>query len=178
MRLAGARLSLRHGYHRGPGHARRSRLPSAELRTGRLFLADSRLAFAFANHLRYLALRRVFGVSREQANVLTAVLLAGGAEAAYLGARTVVRAPLRVTGADAALGGAMLRESMFGMAGPASRETPMFGALLALGLLGGLAAPRIRRAMSRARATEQRLRRARISQYAASRRPGQPSSSS
>ena len=151
--------------------------PPQNFGTGRLFLADSRLAFAFANHLRYLALRRVFGVSREQANVLTAVLLAGGAEAAYLGARTVVRAPLRVTGADAALGGAMLRESMFGMAGPASRETPMFGALLALGLLGGLAAPGIRRAMSRARGTEQRLRRARISQYAASRRPGQPSSS-
>jgi len=133
--------------------------------TGRLFLADSRLAFAFMHHIRYLALRRVFGVSREQANVLTFVLLAGGAEAAYLGARTAVRAPLRVTGADAAMGGAVLRESMFGLAGPASREAPMFGTLLALGLLGGLAAPRMRRAMGTARATEQRLRRARIRQY-------------
>jgi hypothetical protein len=158
-------------------HADQPALPQ-NFGTGRLFLADSRLAFAFANHLRYLALKRVFGVSREQANLLTFVLLAGGAEAAYLGARTVVRAPLRVTGADAALGGAMLRESMFGMAGPASRETPMFGTLLALGLLGGLAAPGIRRAISRARATEHRLRQARISQYAASRRPAQPSSSS
>jgi len=157
-------------------HADHAALPQ-NFGTGRLFLADSRLAFAFANHLRHLALRRVFGVSREQANVLTFVLLAGGAEAAYLGARTVARAPLRVTGADAALGGAMLRESVFGLAGPASRDTPRFGTLIALGLLGGLAAPGVRRAMSSARATEHRLRRARISQYAASRRPGRPSSS-
>jgi hypothetical protein len=48
---------------------------SAGFGTSQLFLADSRLALAVLNHLRYQALNRAFGVSRDQANVLTVVLL-------------------------------------------------------------------------------------------------------
>ena len=47
-----------------------------------LFLADSRLALVLVNHLRHKALQRMFGVSRDQANVLTAVLLLGAAKLA------------------------------------------------------------------------------------------------
>ena len=42
---------------------------------GRLFLADSRLAFGMVNYARYQALNRVFGVQREYANLFTFVLL-------------------------------------------------------------------------------------------------------
>jgi len=133
--------------------------------TGRLVLADSRLAFHMANHLRHLVLRRMFGVSREQANLLTFVLAAGAADATYLAARHAVRAPLGLNGTDAALGGLVLRESALGFAGPAGRAAPWFGTLLAFAVLRGVVHPRMRRAVGSARATEQRLRQQRISRY-------------
>ena len=136
-----------------------------EFGTGRLILADSRLAFHVVNQLRHLALRRMFGVSREQANLLTFVLAAGAADAAYLAARHAVRAPLGLSGTDAALGGLVLRESALGLAGPASRGAPWFGTLLAFAVLRGVVRPGMRRAVGSARATEQRLRQQRISRY-------------
>ena len=42
---------------------------SAGFGAGQLALADSRLALALLNHLRYQALNKAFGTSREQANV-------------------------------------------------------------------------------------------------------------
>ena len=56
---------------------------SADFGAGRLLLADSRLTFAVLNDARYRTLNGVFGVSREQANLLTFVLLVGAADAAY-----------------------------------------------------------------------------------------------
>jgi len=48
--------------------------PRVDFGAGQLFLADSRLAFAVLNHVRVRTLRRVFGISREDANLLTLVL--------------------------------------------------------------------------------------------------------
>jgi hypothetical protein len=42
-----------------------------------LFLTDSRLILGVLDHVRYQALNRAFGVSREQANVVTAPRVAG-----------------------------------------------------------------------------------------------------
>jgi hypothetical protein len=134
---------------------------------GRLFLADSRMAFLLLNHFRYLALRRFFGVSREQANALTFVLAVGAAGGAYEVGRRVVRAPLRVSGSDVAIGGFALGEAALGIAGPANRSTRGFAGLVALGLVGGLAVPGLTRTAHRLRATEQRLRRQRIGRYVA-----------
>jgi hypothetical protein len=47
-----------------------------------LFLTDARLALGVLNHLRYQALNRAFGTSREQANVLTAIVVLGAADGA------------------------------------------------------------------------------------------------
>ena len=41
------------------------------------------------NHLRYQALNRAFGVSREQANVVTAIVLLGAPDGAYEAARRI-----------------------------------------------------------------------------------------
>src|SRR5512133_3775250 len=49
---------------------------------GRLFVSDTRLALGALNYARYETLRRVFGVSREEANLLTFVLALGGTDAA------------------------------------------------------------------------------------------------
>jgi len=141
--------------------------PTQGFGTARLFLADSRLAFLVLNHARLVVLRSVFGVSREQANLLTFVLALGAADAAYATARRMIHPPR-----DEYLGVAAfaLREAVLGGAGPAARDTPGFAPLLAVGVLGGLALPTVRRAARALRAEEQRVRLRRTSRYIAARR--------
>jgi hypothetical protein len=135
--------------------------------TPQLVLTDSRLVLTVLNHLRYQALNRVFGTSREQANALTFVLLLGAADGTYEAARRISGMRLRMS--DAGLGGIALREAAFGVAGPSARAVPGFGALVAFALLGGLAAPGLRRMAKRMRAAERRVRRERIRRYATAR---------
>jgi hypothetical protein len=149
---------------------------SAEFGTPQLFRSDSRLAFAVLNHLRYQALNRVFGISRDQANVLTVVLLLSAADGTYEAVRRVSGMRLRVDGTDAGLGMIALRDAVLGVAGPSARQVPGAGTLLAMAILGGLAAPSLRRAAQSMRAAEQRLRgaekrvrRERIRRYVAAR---------
>src|SRR5215208_4502483 len=103
---------------------------SASFGTPQLFLTDSRLVLTLLNHLRYEALNRVFGTSREQANALTFVLLLGAADSVYEAARRISGTRLRVS--DAGLGAIALREAALGVAGPGARAVPGFGALAAL----------------------------------------------
>jgi hypothetical protein len=140
---------------------------SAPFGTPQLFLTDSRLLFTVLNHLRYEALNRVFGTSREQANALTAVLLLGAADSAYETARRI--SGMRLRGSDAGLGAIALREAALGVAGPGARAVPGFGALMAFAVLGGLAAPGLRRAAQRMRAAERRVRHQRIRRYTTAR---------
>ena len=137
---------------------------------GRLFLADSRLAFGMVNHARYQALNRVFGAEREEANLLTFVLLvSAGPPIAGVLWRTV-RAPLAVaTGLNAAVGGFALRAATRGIVGPSASEVPNAAALLALAAVGGLAIPQLRRGMRGVRAAEHRIRKQRESMYSAGR---------
>ena len=144
--------------------------------TTQLFLTDSRLALAVVNHLRYQALNRALGLSRQQANVLTAVLLLSVADGAYEATRRITGMRPHVSGSDAAIGAAALREASLTMAGPGVRAIPGLGALVAFAFLGGFAAPALRRAAhrmrtaeQRLRATEQRLRSERIGRYVAAR---------
>src|SRR5688500_2556395 len=99
--------------------------------TTQLFLTDSRLALAVLNHLRYQALNRAFGTSREQANVLTAVVLIGAADAAYETTRRITGMRPHVSGSDAAVAAIALRDASLGIAGPSGRQIPSFGTLVA-----------------------------------------------
>jgi hypothetical protein len=108
-------------------------------------------------------------MSRDQANVLTVVLLLGAADGACETARRISGTRLRVSGTDAAVGAIALREAALGVAGPSGRAIPGFGALVAFAILGGLAAPGVRRTARRIRAAEQRVRRGRIRRYTAAR---------
>jgi hypothetical protein len=137
---------------------------------GQLFLADSRLAFTVLNHVRCRLLMRVFGVSREQANLLTFVLAVGASHVAVTTAGRVVSAPFRVNGADVAIGGFAMREAAVGVAGPSAGDISPFATLLMLGLAGGIAIPSLRRATHRLRAAERRVRELRERQYSAARR--------
>jgi len=148
----------------------------ARFGTSQLFLADSRLVLGVLNHLRYQALNRAFGTSREQANVLTAVALMGAADGAYEATRRITRMRPHVSGTDAALGAIALRDASLSVAGPSVRAIPGFGTLVAFAILGGFAAPalrqtahKVRAAEQRVRAAEARVRRERIRRYAAAR---------
>jgi hypothetical protein len=138
----------------------------SDFRAGELFLADSRLLLIVLNQLRHLALRRAFGVSREQANLLTLVLVVVGTHGTLTTARRVVRAPLQVSGMDAAIGAFTVREGALGVAGPAAASVSPFATLMTIAVLGGLALPAVRRTARRLRAAEQRLRTLRETQYA------------
>jgi hypothetical protein len=137
--------------------------------TSQLFLSDARLALAVLNHLRYDALRWAFGINREQANVVTFLLVAAAAEGVYEGARRIPHMRLPVSGTDAAIGAVALRDAALGAAGPAGREIPGFATLAALAALGGIVLPRVRRASVRAREVERRVRSERIRRYEAAR---------
>src|SRR6476661_7082420 len=125
---------------------------------GQLFLADSRLAFAVLNELRYRALTHMFGVTRPQANVLTLVLAVGAGHTAVATAGRVVRAPLRITGGDVAMGGLAMRAAAVGVAGPTASEVTPFATLIGIAIAGGVAIPKLRRAAHRLRAAERRVR--------------------
>jgi hypothetical protein len=163
-------------YHRGMATT------STEFGTSQLFLSDSRLVFAMLNHLRYQALNRTLGLSREQANVLTVVVLLSAADGAYEATRRITGMRPHVSGTDAAIGAIALREGSLSMAGPSVRAIPGFGALVAFAIFGGFAAPALRRTGQRLRAAEQRLRAAeqrvrseRIRRYTAARDRARPS---
>ena len=126
--------------------------------TSQLFFTDSRLVLAVLNHLRYQALNRAFGTSREQANVLTAVVLLGAADGAYEATRRITGKRPHVSGTDAALGAIALRDASLSFAGPSVRAIPGFGTLVAFAILGGFAAPALRQTAHKVRAAEQRLR--------------------
>jgi hypothetical protein len=139
---------------------------------GSLFLADSRLAWLLLNHARYAILRRMFGVSRDQANLLTFVLALGGAETAYLTARRIVHTPLHAEDTDVGIAAFALREAAMSVAGPSARTVPGFAPLVVLGVAGGLALPGLRHAARNLRASEQRVRLRRGRRYSAARRAG------
>src|SRR3954471_4051949 len=133
---------------------------------GLAFISDARLAATAANQLRLIALRRVFGASRAEANALTFVLALTAADGSLRAARRVSRAALPSRG-DAAMGGFLLRESALGVAGPAARDFPFVGSLLAGAMIAGVALPELRRAALGLRAAERRVRDQRVRVYAA-----------
>jgi hypothetical protein len=142
----------------------------AKFGTGRLFVADSRFAFALLNSARYAVLRSTFGLSREQANIVTFIGALLTADAAYETARRVVRSPLDLSGADVLLGGFALREAALGVTGPPSRDVRLFGTLVTAAMVAGLAIPGLRRAAHAVRAAEREIRQRRITTYRAAMR--------
>jgi hypothetical protein len=121
------------------------------------FLSDARLALTVLNELRCLALRRAFGVPREQANLLTFVLALGAAEATYDVARRFLRHPWPLDGTDTAITAFLVRESGFGIAGPQARAVQLGGILIVAAAAGSLTLPGLRRAVHSLHAAEQRV---------------------
>jgi hypothetical protein len=132
-----------------------------------LALADSRLAFLLGNEVKHLCMHRVFGVSRENENLVAAIVVLSAAGATYAGARLVLRAPMRAIGSEGVAGAFVVREAGIALAGPTVGTAPMFASLTAFALVAGIAVPTLRRAAHAARLAEQRVREHRIARYLA-----------
>jgi hypothetical protein len=113
----------------------------------RLFFGDAAIVVLLLNDVRHRTVTRVFGVSRDDSNLVT-VLAIGSAAVAVHGTAQRVRAIRRYpSGADSVIGAAVLREAALGIAGEPSRAVPAVGALVALALVGTSSRPMLRGAI-------------------------------
>src|SRR5690349_18294415 len=98
----------------------------------RAFLNDVRLVLAVLNWARYPVMCRVFGISRDQVNIVTFVLAVTVADATYETLRRFIRHPWPLDGFDTAAAAFVMRDAGFGIAGPNLRATHQFGTLVAI----------------------------------------------
>ncbi len=68
-----------------------------------------------------------------------------------------LKPPRRASVADFAIGGGAIRESIYGVAGPASRDTPLAGTLIVIAVLGGLVRPPVVRSFHGMKASSRRM---------------------
>ena len=106
---------------------------------GKLLLTDSKIALLFGDEARVRALNRLFGLSREQANLATAVALLLLVQAAADAKQRLVAQGATPTAGDSAIWVVVARELLAGVAGPSSRDTPLLGTLITIAFLGGAA---------------------------------------
>jgi hypothetical protein len=124
----------------------------------RSFVSDVRSLWLVANHFRYRALKRTFGISDEEVNVVTLILTGLIVTKAYDQAERLLHAPGGPTRADVALGAATVREAFYDILGPWSRQTPGVAGLLALAVIGARAGPTVRASAHDLRVAGTRLR--------------------
>lgn len=130
-----------------------------------LLATDLRMVFIILNQGRYRTLERYLGLSREEANVATAIIVLLLADSAYEQAarmRRMVRPPAP---ADMVLGAAAVRESIYGVAGTSSWEMPLAGSLVTIAVAVRLGSPVVRRSARAIQASYGHLREALDRQY-------------
>jgi hypothetical protein len=81
---------------------------------------------------RQRAVTRLFGVSARDQSLLVTMILMGAVGTALRG---LAPRPPSPSGADAAIGGALVNATLRGVAGVPSRTVPLAGALIAVGVL-------------------------------------------
>lgn len=118
-----------------------------EAGSGRLLLSDIRTAWLIANEARHRIISQLFGIPREQENLLTLVAALMMAEAIRERLHRLNEIPGVPSFGDAMLEASSVNEVLCAIAGPASRQTPMVGALIALAMLGHGARPGVARAL-------------------------------
>ena len=107
--------------------------------------ADLRILLLMLNEARYRTMAAAFGLSREQTNLASLVLLGMAAHAAGERVHRMLSSPPFPPASDVMLGIAGVRELAQSIAGPASRDTSMFGTLVAVAAMGGVCVPAVQR---------------------------------
>jgi hypothetical protein len=129
----------------------------------RLLLVDVGVRSLLMGEGRQRALTRVFGVPREDQSFLATVILIGAGATVLRG--FAPRRP-RVSGADAAMGGSVLSAALRSAAGAPSRNIPLAGALIAVGVLSHSLRPAIAGSAREVRALAREVRVALGARYA------------
>jgi hypothetical protein len=124
----------------------------------RLFVSDIRTALLLLDEARYRAVRRLFGVSRDQSWAVTLIALAVLVQAAHDRSDQMLKGPGGPTRADAMLGVAALRELLAGITGPGSRDTPLVATFVAIALAGAVVRPGLSRTAHSVRTATQHAR--------------------
>ena len=124
----------------------------------RLLVSDVRTALLLVDEARYRGINRLFGVSRDQSWLVTLIALALVAHAAHEKSDQLLRGPGGPTRADVALGAATLRELLAGIAGPSSRDTPLFATVVTVAVVGALVRPGLSRTVHGIRTSAHHVR--------------------
>ena len=123
----------------------------------RLLVSDVRVALLLLDEARYRAVKRLFGVSRDQSWPVTLIALGLLASAAHDKAEQMLSGPGGPSRADVALGAAALRE-LAGIPGPSSRDTPLIATLVTIALVGAVVRPGLTRTVHGIRTSTRRVR--------------------
>jgi hypothetical protein len=110
----------------------------------RLFFGDVGIVLLLLNNARHRVVARVYGVSREDSNLVTVVAIGSAAVAVHGTVSRARRIRLLPSVSDGAIGAAVLRETALGIAGEPSRTVPFFGALVTFALVGRSLRPLLR----------------------------------
>ena len=129
-----------------------------DLGGARLLLSDLRTAFLLANEARYRTIERVFGVPRDQANLVTLIGAVTLAAAVRDKVELMVTGPGGPTRGDALIGANVLKDLVYAIGGPSTRDTPLFGTLVATAVIRGLARPAVRGSVREIKAFSHEIR--------------------
>jgi hypothetical protein len=106
---------------------------------GALFPSDPRAVFVLLNEGRYLAIQGLFGVSRNQVNVMTVIAALMLAEAAHAKTERLRGRLGGATRSDVLLADGLLNALGQGIAGPFAREIPFVAPLIGVAVAGVVA---------------------------------------
>jgi hypothetical protein len=124
----------------------------------RLLLSDCRVALLLLDEARCRVMERVLGVPRDKSFVVTIIALGTLAEAVHSKVTQVLNAPGGPSVGDTVVGVAMLKESVHWIAGPDSRNSTLFGTLVAIAVLGASARPVVGASLRGVKAGSRRAR--------------------
>jgi hypothetical protein len=131
--------------------------------TGLLF-GDLELVIRLGNEARCRAVERLFGVQRDQVNIVTLIALGLAAQGAHNGLKRIAAPGVPARG-DALLAADVAREVLLDIAGPAARQAPYFAGLLAFALVAHGARPMVHEVLRGARDASRHARAAFTHRY-------------
>jgi hypothetical protein len=124
----------------------------------RLLTTDMGVMLVLLNQARYRVVERMFGVSEENSWLVTAIAVAALAQAVQGKAGQVIRVPPGPSLGDTLVGTGMLRAAAHGIAGDWARDTPQFGTLIAIAVVGSACRPLLRLSFRDVKAVSHRMR--------------------
>ncbi len=123
-----------------------------------LLRTDARVAHLLANEARDRAVARLFGVSPDDAFLVTIIALGLAAHAIHERVARVLDAPGAPSFGDAVIAAGALRQSAQRIQGKPSTESPALDALVLTAFVAALAVPSVRGTLHWVRASTHRLR--------------------